>query len=172
MCAPTAVGSYTLNASVVDAARYTVWKSLPLLVEPPPSVTRVAVTPSALDVGQSTVIAVTEEGGTPPFTYSFTGLPPGCPSANTSSLACAPTLPGAYSVDVQVTDADGWYASGTVPLTVSPDPAIADFAGAPAVLDVGTSLHVWLNASGGTGSLSYSVLGAPGRLPVGRCRGG
>ncbi len=46
-------------------------------------------------------------GGTPPFSYSYTGLPAGCGTTNGTSITCTPTSPGTFEVGLTIEDAEG-----------------------------------------------------------------
>ncbi len=83
------------------------------------------LTPAHIDDGQSSVFNVTVSGGTPPYRYNWSGLPPSlawapCMPANASELTCAVGVPGTYMVGVNVTDAAGHsVAAGPLELTVT-----------------------------------------------------
>lgn len=54
------------------------------------------------------------------FTYSYSGLPPGCTSADVSVLTCTPTQAGKYSVTVSVHDQAGDHQTHTVLVNIVP----------------------------------------------------
>ncbi|MCI4354441.1 MAG: hypothetical protein L3K06_03655, partial [Thermoplasmata archaeon] len=53
-------------------------------------------------------------GGTPPYLYTWSGLPTGCTSINGARLACTPGAAGSYAVVVRVVDAAGFAVNATV----------------------------------------------------------
>ncbi|MCI4372995.1 MAG: hypothetical protein L3K02_05075 [Thermoplasmata archaeon] len=63
------------------------------------------VNPGQVQEGQSINLQVNVNGGTSPYTYSFTGLPPGCTNQNSPSFSCNPSASGNYNLAVGVTDA-------------------------------------------------------------------
>ncbi len=83
-----------------------------------------AAGPSTVPVNGTMYLNVTVRGLAPPLTYSYQGLPPGCPSANTSSLRCVPDRSGTYpSISVTVTAANGTsYQSLPVRVVVTAGP--------------------------------------------------
>lgn len=69
------------------------------------------------DVGRPFRVNVTIAGGAGHYNRTWLGLPPGCPSVNTSSLVCHPAEAGTYDISVRVRDAVGsivWSASTAV----------------------------------------------------------
>ncbi len=89
------------------------------LLHPPLQIDSFDAIPSAIPLGDSTTFTPAVLGGTSPFTYAYTGLPPGCASADTPTLPCAPTRNGTFAVSVRVTDATRASVSATTTLVVS-----------------------------------------------------
>ena len=81
------------------------------------SVTLVA-SPSSIVTGNETNFTATVSGGVAPYTLSYSGLPGGCTSGNTTALACRPTATGTFLVTVTVTDARSSTANANASLTV------------------------------------------------------
>lgn len=74
--------------------------------------------PANLQPLQSTTLTAAVSGGTSPYAYSWTGLPPGC--ASTSQKAVCTDVPaGNYTPEVTVTDSAGASGSATTTVTVS-----------------------------------------------------
>lgn len=82
------------------------------------SVSSFAASPATVQTGATTYLNTTVSGGTQPLTFAYTGLPTGCASANSASLACTPTAAGKFNVTVTVSDSSGLTASKTTLLTV------------------------------------------------------
>ncbi|MFI5414067.1 MAG: hypothetical protein ACHQ16_00080 [Candidatus Lutacidiplasmatales archaeon] len=66
-----------------------------------------SISPGQVQKGQSISVTTTASGGTPPYTYSYTGLPGGCSGQNQASFSCNPSSTGSFSVQVTVTDMHG-----------------------------------------------------------------
>jgi hypothetical protein len=66
-----------------------------------------SINPSQVREGQSINLQTNANGGTLPYTYSYTGLPSGCSSQDSSGFSCTPSSTGNYNVQVSVTDAHG-----------------------------------------------------------------
>lgn len=160
-CAPGTAGNYTVEGEITDAASYSVYANTSLTVHPLPSVASFSATPSVIDLGQSTRLAVRVAGGTAPYSYDYPVLPPGCTSSDVASVTCSPTHGGGYLLTVNVTDAFGWSANGTVGLTVNRHLSTASYAISEAVVDAGIPFSVWLNATGGTAPYTFVYSGGP-----------
>ncbi len=138
-CTPTSVGTYTVVSTVTDAHGLTSAASAALQVTSATTVRPVVTAFSAsgpITVGQSTTFTVVVQGGTPPYSYQYTGLPAGCTSANNPSLPCTPTSSGNFNVTVTVTDSKHEVASASYTLVVNPAATSSGF--------LGQSFTVWL----------------------------
>jgi hypothetical protein len=133
--------------------------SVTLPVNPDETITSFIPATFVLDVGQSVQFSVGASAGTGAPTFSYTGLPPGCASSNTSGLICIPSASGNYTLTVTVQDEVGWKVSSTAKLIVNPDPKIAAFTSTLYDLDIGQNILIAVSANGGTGQLSYSYGG-------------
>ena len=166
-CTPTLAGTYNIVAFATDLSTYgTSTGQLVVNAAPTgPSVTSFLASPGQITLGASTYFNSTVTGGTPPYTYAYGGLPPGCSSSSTSSLFCTPTKTGNYSIGLTVTDSTGLYttASTTLGVTNSPGPLISSFLASPSSFTVGRSTQLTVQATGGTVPYTYVY----GTLPTG-----
>ncbi len=159
-CTPAAAGSFVVRVNVTDTYGYVATETAPLTVDPAPALGPLTATRTLLDVGMTTSLSSAPSGGTTPYAYSWSALPPGCVGVNASSLACTPVAPATVTVIVTMTDARGASAQASVALTVDPRPSISLFAVSAASVAVGGSVTFSLTATGGTGGLAvrYSAL--------------
>jgi YVTN family beta-propeller protein len=166
-CTPTtgSEGTYTVTVTVTDANGGSATSgSVTLTVSSLPSVTAIAPTTTTLDVGQGLGVNAAGSSGSGGLTYSWSGLPAGCPSQSSWTLSCTPSAAGVFSsITLSVTDSNGGTASlsvtGTV--TVFADPSITTPTAAPASLDVGQTTVVSASANAPAGGPTYLWTGLP-----------
>ncbi|HEV2429409.1 MAG TPA: hypothetical protein VGV64_06150 [Thermoplasmata archaeon] len=158
-CTPTALGTYAVTVSVNDAVGGSANATSQLQVVPGPGVS-LSVSPATVDIGETASFQATVTAGAAPFTFTYTNLPRGCATANTSSLLCAPTAPGTYSVAVSATDSEGGAATASAAFVV--DPALTASISAN-VSKGSTPLPVAFTSlvSGGTAPFVYAWRFAP-----------
>ena len=156
-CAPAKPGNYTITVNVTDAHGNHKTANLVLSVAMY-TMTFGASNPSP-QLGQITYLNTTVNGDIPPYTYAYSGLPPGCTTANASSLLCAPDRPGNYTMTVNVTDAHGNYKTAATTMSV---PMFTVTFGATLLTDhlnETTTLNV--GVVGDVPPYSYSFVGLP-----------
>ncbi|MDG6913233.1 MAG: PKD domain-containing protein, partial [Nitrososphaerota archaeon] len=107
--------NYPKYGSVCTLTRPSIWVN----VNPGPSLTFKTPYGNATTVGSQITFDATASGGTGAYTYSYTGLPAGCPNQNASTWSCWPTATGHYSVKAVATDSLGFSANATLSVTVT-----------------------------------------------------
>ncbi len=126
-CTPIALGNYTVTLTVSDtqsqstlatvaisvAADSSIGNTTPILV-----ILSLRATATTVTVGNTTTIYASVVS-TNPVTFAYTGLPTGCLSANTDILRCTPIAPGAFTVQLTVTDTLGQVAVAAIAITVT-----------------------------------------------------
>jgi len=105
---------------------------------------------------------VSASGGTPPYHFTISGLPPGL-SADGGTVTGTPTASGPYAVSVTVTDAKGQTASQSFTVTIGSTLTIS--AALPAGV-AGTAYSGSFSASGGVPPYTWSVSGLPSGLTL------
>jgi len=126
-CVPAVTGTFTVSVFVNDSAGDTGSSTAVLIVDHTLSITSFTATPSTLTLGQTTSLSVSLSGGVSPYSYTFTGLPTGCASADSASMSCKPSATGNYTVRSYVNDSARNSANRTVTLAVD---ALCLFCGA------------------------------------------
>jgi hypothetical protein len=101
------------------------------------------ITTTSLPSGQVGVAysaSITATGGTTPYTFTVTGLPPGLTANSSGQIAGTPTTAGTYTVTATVTDSSSPQQTTTMTYSVTIAPAAS---GEPAIsitlLDQGTA---------------------------------
>lgn len=162
VCVPQSQGMYHVVVTILGAAGYVATARTTLEVNPAPAILQVGTTHSLGEVGVSMELNVTASFGTGSLTYSYSGLPSGCVSANTPLLTCVPQSSGSFSVAAVVTDSLG-VSSSPMGISFSVAPALtvtAVTANHPAI-DVGQLLSVATSVAGGVGQVNFALGGLP-----------
>ncbi len=131
---------------------------------PPPSLSAtLRAVPSTVVVDATTDLETTVLGATSSLTYSYTGLPPGCTSADTATLPCTPTEAGEYPITVEVSQSGGGSTSAMTTLTVQPPvgPLGVTVQADPSVIGLGASTTITATVSGGVAPYTYVYSGLP-----------
>ena len=169
-CSTSTAATYTATVRVSDSAAtpHAVSASVSFVVTtvlpPQPSITSFSVQPSTVTEGTGTNFTTVVSGGLSPLTYAYTGLPSGCPSANSTPLHCVPAAVGHFAVLVTVTDAAGRNATASTTLTVDASTTpltISSFLASAASLPVGSTVTFNVTAAGGAPPLTYAYSGLP-----------
>ncbi len=121
--------------------------------------------PSSVDVNSSLTLVTSVVGGFPPYTYAYSGLPPGCVSRDSRTLACVVLGAGLFRPEVIVTDALDEAASAGANVTVidptQPVPLTAYLVATPSTVTLGSSFSLVAIGIGGDPPYSYAYLGLP-----------
>jgi YVTN family beta-propeller protein len=163
-CAPSRGGSFTIQVNVTDADAATA--SATTIVRVGSLHGNLTATPSIFNLGNTTNLTAVPMGHPlGPLTYLFTELPPGCSSANSTSILCAPIAPGLYTPQVEVHDTLGDFMNASVAITVNatPVPLAASLIATPGTVTLGGSTTLTAIVSGGAAPYDYSF----SRLPPG-----
>ena len=169
-----AIGGMALSAPGLlsnDVARAPAHSGLApsLLLWNPLTITDYSASPSPGFLGNVTTISVTATGGLPfnvsgvlGYGYSYAGLPPGCTSANSSSILCTPTptAVGNYTVVVTVTDAGGNVTKNAIALEIDAM-TITSFQESVTTVALGGSTFLWSTYAGAVGAITWTWAGLP-----------
>ncbi len=115
----TAVGEHNVTVYAQDVFGEPGNASVSVDVMPPSLVVALGATPSSIPADTPTYLEANASGGLPPYSYTWSGLPPGCLGLDAASLRCDPTTMGGYTIRVNVTDSTGASATDLVGLVVT-----------------------------------------------------
>jgi len=124
LCVPSAAGIFSVSLTVTDADDVSGSASIAYTIYALPSAATPTVSSGSPIVGQTFHLTSNATVGSGGLTYTWTGLPPGCVSADSSTLVCRPTTNGTYHVVVTVRDSNNGSASSS-PLSLVVEPRAA-----------------------------------------------
>ena len=162
---PTAAGNPTISVVVTDTKNCTATATFNLGVTPALSLAGAALPDGVTGTSYPTQTIPAAAGGTGPYNYAATGLPPGLSfNTTTREITGIPTQKGNYTIPVTVTDANGNTITANYTLKVV-DPLVLP----PATLADGTTNAVYPTqtipaATGGTLPYTYAATGLPSGL--------
>ncbi|MBI3681812.1 MAG: putative Ig domain-containing protein, partial [Acidobacteria bacterium] len=173
---PTQAGTFTVFLNATDAAGRIATKTLVFSVASPQpaelALVGVGGNLTAGRVGSLYTGTILARGGTQPYTFTFTNLPPGLTASPDGGITGTPTTPGTYTINVTVTDATGQRAAGQYAIFIAegtPPPPSKVSIVTPSPLSsavVGTGAYTrQLEAKDGTPPYTWRV--SAGQPPLG-----
>ncbi|HZY92946.1 MAG TPA: PKD domain-containing protein [Thermoplasmata archaeon] len=156
-------GTYECRVWVNDSGGASSTSNFTVHVGPLPlGVSGVTANRSAADIGQSVRFNSTAFGGSGMYTYTWSGLPPPCVSANSTAVSCVTSGAGLYPVRVTVQDSSGaQVVSPPFDFVVSTVPVASQLIASRTAVEVGQSLSFNLTIVGGAPPFSISWSGLP-----------
>ncbi len=163
---PKVSGTFNVAVTITDAIGATASTSYPLAVNAQLAVSGPATMPAGV-VGVPYSSTVTATGGTTPYAWSATGLPPGLTINPTSgAITGTPKAPGASAVVVTATDGISATATKSYTVTVTSSLVVTG----PATLPGGVVGVVYapttMTGSGGTAPYVWSATGLPTGMSI------
>ncbi|MDE1836852.1 MAG: PKD domain-containing protein [Euryarchaeota archaeon] len=161
-CTPTLPWTGTITGEATDQSGRTASPTLAFTILSDPSVPPPSPNLPSVDVGRPVSFTAAATGGSGSFTYAWNAPSAmGCGGGGSGTLTCTPSAAGRYQVATYATDSDGFTVSAvSAPFLVSAGPTVT-LAENRTNLDLGESIFFWANASGGTGTYSYTYNGLP-----------
>jgi hypothetical protein len=178
VAATASTNTTNVSFSVGDSYGHLTSKTLPITWRAGLSISDLWLAPSAQQAQTQLVVGTPHPGfsaqatgGTPPYSWAVTGLPPGLTMASTGQVTGTPTQPGSFQTTFTVTDASGRTGSRTFTIAVTLVAlSVRDGNGnTPPSLPSGTtgiSYSQYLSASGGSqAGFTWAIV--QGSLPPG-----
>ena len=153
-------GNYTASLTVTDSQGTSTSRSL--------SLASFGITSGGLPPGTTTAVysaAITAAGGTPPYSFTATGLPPGVTFSG-GSFGGTPTTPGSYSISVRAADNGGLAVTAAYSVTITAGSTpLSVFSTSLTNATAGQPYTGTVSAAGGTNPYTWTLGG--GALPAG-----
>jgi Tfp pilus assembly protein PilV len=162
---PTTAGTYNVAVTVTDAAGASATANYTVVITPGPRISTTALPGGEKGISYS--FQLTNEGtGTPPFTWTVTGLPTGLTASSSGLISGTPTVDGTFSVTVRLQDATGARTRRTYNLVIAKPLAITG----PAALADWTVTRDYpdtqVTAGDGVAPFTWTMSGAPAGLSI------
>lgn len=163
VCTPTATGNYSVGIRVSDRlGEVAIGGPIGLVVNPPATTPAISLNRTIADANQQILAIATPSGGTAPYRYLWSTNLSGCSPLTAAKVACAPSGPGVYLLQVTVIDAvNVTTASAAANVSVLPDPIVSTVMANRSSVDVGQSVNFSVSAASGAGGFSYAWSGLP-----------
>jgi hypothetical protein len=160
---PTASGSFPVTVQATDSAKATATKAFTITVAAALTITTATLPNGAVGTAYTaTTLAAT--GGTPPYTWSASGLPSGLSISSAGVISGTPAVAGSFSVTLKVTDSA--QATATQAFTITITAALTITTASPlSGATVGIAYNQALVLAGGAAPFTWSI--ASGALPAG-----
>jgi type II secretory pathway component PulJ len=164
---PTASGTFTVTVTVADVVGVTATRDYPLTINSPPTIGTTALPEWTVNRPYSATVSASS--GTPPYTWSATGLPNGLSiAANSGVISGTTSKIGTFSVTVTIRDFVGAVATKNYSLTINPTPSIT--GPACCTLPASTVNRSYpgqaVTATGGTNPYAWSAAGLQAGLTI------
>ena len=163
---PTAAATLSFTVKVSDSVGVTASAPISLIIKPAPvSIPTVSLPNGAVGTAYSQTLSAS--GGTTPYTWKLLSgaLPASLTLATNGKISGTPTVAGAPTFAVQVTDALGSVASSSVGILIQPKPVTVTTASLPSGIVGFNYAQQVLGATGGTSPYSFAI--TSGGLPPG-----
>ncbi len=163
---PLQPGNYRLVAVVHDSAQHSASQIYQISIGQVPLTVPVTTLPTAT-IGVPYSTTVNASGGTPPYTYSSQGNVGLSIQSNGQITGTVPagTAPGTYPIDVTVTDNAGASYATVLQLPVVASLRFLTTSPLPPAFE-GSAYSTSFQATGGTGTYTYSATGLPAYLTL------
>ncbi len=170
---PSAANTYSVTVTVTDSIGEQASRTYTLRINANPAISNPANLPNWTINRDYPGTAIVVSGGTSPFTWSATGLPPGLFIDAFGVVRGTPNTLGTFSsINVTVVDATGVSASRGYSITINSPPSITGPASLPT--DVTASVAypaTTVTGTSGTTPYSWSASGLPPGLTIGAASG-
>lgn len=163
-CTPTSAGVYPVNVTLVDSNGLSVGSpTIVIHVDPALALTSVEISTNVTEVGgRSIAISSSAGGGSGPYTFRWSGFPPGCSPANSSVISCSPDQPGNYSPTLSVSDSNGEIQTASSPsIRVFAQLGATPLRVAPATVTIGNTTWIAVRYVGGDPPVTAIYSGLP-----------
>ncbi|HUI38595.1 MAG TPA: hypothetical protein VLY85_03080 [Thermoplasmata archaeon] len=160
-CVVRSAGEFPVTVLVTDSLGFRSTSPQRLLNVSPEMVLFPTATRAAADLGQVLAFGASVAGGAGGFAYAWTASPAAACTAQGANFSCTPYATGTLTVGVTVTDRNGASVrSSPFQAFISTDPTV-NLTLRPKAIEVGGTVRLAAEASGGSGGYSITFVGVP-----------
>lgn len=162
---PTVAGPYVVTINVSDADGNSASMNYTINIKNALVLPNASLVDGTVGTAYPTQLIPSATGGTTPYTYVATNLPPGLSfNPTTREITGTPTTTGTFTVNVQVTDAANVTASNSYTIKVVAPLSIANKTLADGTVGVVYATETLPAATGGVGPYTYVATNVPAGL--------
>lgn len=162
---PTTAGTYVVPVKVTDGDGNAVIRDYTIIIKDPLSLPAATLADGVVNTAYTIQTIPSAVGGTLPYTYSATNLPPGLSFNPTSrEITGTPTTAGTYVVAVTVTDGENKTVNRNYTIKVTEALSLPAKTLADGTVGVAYVTETLPAATGGVGPYTYAALNVPNGL--------
>ncbi|MEE1943797.1 putative Ig domain-containing protein [Pedobacter sp. KR3-3] len=159
---PTQSGTFVVGVNVTDADGNTTTTNYTVVVKDPLVLATTTLSDGTVGTSYPTQILLPATGGTTPYTYSVSNLPPGLNfNPTTREITGTPTTAGTYTLTLNASDADGKTATANYTIKVVDPLVLPAKTLADGNVGVAYPTETIPAATGGTGPYTYVASNLP-----------
>jgi large repetitive protein len=163
---PTTAGTFTFSVVVTDADNLSSSGTFTLVIKPQPLSIITSSPLASVAVGSPVNVKFTAFGGSVPYSFSGSNLPPGLSMAADGTLSGTATTPGIFPFTVTVSDNAG-DAPSTKSFSLTVTGTVLSVTGTLSDGQVGVPYSAAIGATGGSSPYTINVTGLPDGLVFG-----
>ncbi|WP_199121341.1 putative Ig domain-containing protein, partial [Pedobacter sp. ASV28] len=162
---PTQSGNYSFSVTATDNKGCTVERTYNLLITGTLSIAVVDLPNGTVGTNYPVQVIPLATGGSTPYTYTVTNLPPGLTyNSTTREVLGTPTVSGTYVVTVKVTDADGNSVTREDTIVIKNALSLPSAILADGTVNIGYLTQTIPSAEGGNTPYTYMATNVPAGL--------
>ncbi|MCI4336409.1 MAG: hypothetical protein L3K17_04330 [Thermoplasmata archaeon] len=159
-CTAGAPNSFTVTVKAKNPFGFSATTSASFAVFQPLTLASFTATPSVLTLGSTFRTLASYSGGVSPVTVGYPIRPTGCAATTSLNWTCTPTAAGNYTLELDISDANGNSQEANLSVVVNPHLAILFALSTNSTL-TGHAVSFTVAVTGGTAPFTFTYTGLP-----------